>query len=327
MSRRNATGRHRSAGRAKTPLTGLTAAVQANAGVIGRRSAVFAASSGLAMTMGIPAANADKGDSASGAKTTEVIVPSATPEQTTGNASSATPSDISTPAPAQTAEVAVPAEVIINLEEATVTKATPPPAAAAVLPAVPETVDARRGDRPNRSNTPTRNRPTPERATPATPARPVTETPSNRRPATPATPATPKPVKKPVKKAPVAKKPVKKAPVSSSKKRAQIMSIAARYVGVPYRWGGTTPRGFDCSGYVQYVFKQAGISLPRTSGAQAKAGRRIPASQARPGDLVWKPKHIGIYAGNGMMYDAPRSGKSIVKRKIWFKPVYIRVIK
>lgn len=108
--------------------------------------------------------------------------------------------------------------------------------------------------------------------------------------------------------------------------RAQVLAVAARYSGVPYRWGGTTPAGFDCSGYVQYVFKQIGVNLPRTSGAQASAGVRVSASEARPGDLVYKPGHVGIYAGNGMMYDAPRSGKPVSKRKIWFTASYIRVI-
>ena len=106
------------------------------------------------------------------------------------------------------------------------------------------------------------------------------------------------------------------APGSSSF-GASVMRIAARYAGIMYRYGGTTPAGFDCSGYTSYVMRQVGISLPRTSAAQRAAARRVSRSEAVPGDLVFMPGHVGIYAGNGQMWDAPRTGKAISKRKIW----------
>ncbi|MGL5828039.1 MAG: C40 family peptidase [Angustibacter sp.] len=98
---------------------------------------------------------------------------------------------------------------------------------------------------------------------------------------------------------------------------AAVLKIAARYEGISYVYGGTTPRGFDCSGYVRYVFNQVGISLPRTSGAQIAATTRVSSSEARPGDLVYFPGHIGIYAGGGMMWDSPRTGRAIAKRAIY----------
>jgi cell wall-associated NlpC family hydrolase len=103
---------------------------------------------------------------------------------------------------------------------------------------------------------------------------------------------------------------------------SSVLSIAARYVGTPYVYGGTTPQGFDCSGYTRYVYAQFGISLPRTANAQMLATKRVSRSEAKPGDLVFfvsggRAYHNGIYAGNGMMYDSPRSGKSVSKRKIW----------
>jgi len=98
---------------------------------------------------------------------------------------------------------------------------------------------------------------------------------------------------------------------------ASVMRIAARYAGIMYRYGGTTPAGFDCSGYTSYVMRQLGISLPRTSGAQRAAARRVSRSEALPGDLVFMPGHVGIYAGNGQMWDSPRTGKPVSKRKIW----------
>ncbi len=75
---------------------------------------------------------------------------------------------------------------------------------------------------------------------------------------------------------------------------AAVLEIARRYVGVPYVWGGTTPAGFDCSGYTQYVYAQVGVSLPRTSSGQRGAGVVVSAADALPGDLVWSPGHIGI---------------------------------
>jgi cell wall-associated NlpC family hydrolase len=103
---------------------------------------------------------------------------------------------------------------------------------------------------------------------------------------------------------------------------SSVLAIAARYVGTPYVYGGTTPSGFDCSGFVGYVYRQLGVSLPRTANDQMNATKQIPRSQARPGDLVFfvsggRAYHDGIFAGGNMMYDSPRSGKSIQKREIW----------
>jgi cell wall-associated NlpC family hydrolase len=100
-----------------------------------------------------------------------------------------------------------------------------------------------------------------------------------------------------------------------------VTTEAARFEGTPYVWGGTTPQGFDCSGFVQYVYGQLGVSLPRTSEAQASVGSPVDSlSDAQPGDLVLfagsdgtaaSPGHVGIYLGNGEMIDAPHSGTSV----------------
>ncbi|WGW12668.1 NlpC/P60 family protein [Saxibacter everestensis] len=113
-----------------------------------------------------------------------------------------------------------------------------------------------------------------------------------------------------------------------SKSSSSVISIAKKYTGVPYVYGGTSPSGWDCSGFTAYVFKQVGVSLPRTSGAQKAAGRVVSAAEAKPGDLVWHPGHVGIYAGNGMMYDAgsPGSGTSYRSHSWMGSVTYIRVL-
>ena len=105
------------------------------------------------------------------------------------------------------------------------------------------------------------------------------------------------------------------APAASS---SRVVAIAKRYTGVPYVYGGTTPRGFDCSGFTSYVYRQAGHSLPRTAAAQASATRRV--SSPQPGDLVfygYPAYHVGIYVGGGNMIDAAKPGTRIHVHAIW----------
>lgn len=90
-------------------------------------------------------------------------------------------------------------------------------------------------------------------------------------------------------------------------KAQQVVSIAKSFVGTPYVWGGTSPSGWDCSGFTSYVYGKVGVSLDHSSGAQRGAGRTVSASEAKPGDLMWHPGHVGIYAGDGKMIDARNS--------------------
>lgn len=107
---------------------------------------------------------------------------------------------------------------------------------------------------------------------------------------------------------------------------ASVLAVASRYIGVTYRYGGSTPIAWDCSGATQYIYSQLGINLPRTANQQMLASTRISRSQARPGDLVFfisggSAYHVGIYAGGNMMYDAGRTGTSFSKRAIWTSAV------
>lgn len=91
----------------------------------------------------------------------------------------------------------------------------------------------------------------------------------------------------------------------------RILQIARQYLGTPYHFGGTGKAGIDCSGLVQAAYGQAGISLPHSSGAIGKMGHRIPVSAAQPGDILWKPGHVALYVGNGMILHAPKPGDHV----------------
>ncbi|MFJ5830230.1 NlpC/P60 family protein [Streptomyces sp. NPDC093089] len=105
------------------------------------------------------------------------------------------------------------------------------------------------------------------------------------------------------------------ADLGPASSRAAAAVIAARSaIGKPYVWGATGPSAFDCSGLMVWSYRQAGISLPRTSSAQRYAGRRVPLSQAQPGDLVTyrgDASHVAIYAGNGQVIHAPYPGARV----------------
>ena len=105
--------------------------------------------------------------------------------------------------------------------------------------------------------------------------------------------------------------PVVSTPLPSGEGGSAVASYAMQFVGVaPYMGGGTTPAGWDCSGFVQYVFAQFGVSLPRTSGAQATVGVAVPSlAEAVPGDIIANGSHAGIYIGNGMVVNAMNPGQ------------------
>ena len=99
----------------------------------------------------------------------------------------------------------------------------------------------------------------------------------------------------------------------SNARSSSVLKTASQYLGVPYRFGGDCPKGFDCSGYVKYVFEKHGKKLPRTADAQFKAGNNVKKSRLKEGDLVFfttyakGPSHVGIYYGKNRFIHASAS--------------------
>ena len=103
----------------------------------------------------------------------------------------------------------------------------------------------------------------------------------------------------------------------------QVVAVGQQYLGTPYVYGGATPSGFDCSGFIMFVYSQFGISLPHSVSGQAARGSKIAIADARPGAIVIMSGHDGIYMGNGLIMDAPRAGGVVSVRPIWTDAYYI----
>lgn len=124
-----------------------------------------------------------------------------------------------------------------------------------------------------------------------------------------------------------------RAPSGDSPVRETITLGALAQVGKPYRYGGAGPKVFDCSGLVHYVYAQAGVSAPRSTRDQFRAGRAIGRNEARAGDLLFyrfedkkpEPSHVVLYLGDGEAVHAPSSGGAVRATRIdtpWFEARY-----
>ncbi|CAL9646891.1 C40 family peptidase [Streptomyces sp. G3] len=113
---------------------------------------------------------------------------------------------------------------------------------------------------------------------------------------------------------------------------AKALKVAASKKGSPYRWGATGPYRFDCSGLTLYSFKKAGKKLPRTAAQQYNKTRHVSAKSRRAGDLVFfhsgrSVYHVGIYAGKGKLWHAPKTGDVVRLQKIWTSSVWYGRVK
>ncbi len=109
---------------------------------------------------------------------------------------------------------------------------------------------------------------------------------------------------------------------TQSDQRRELIAVARSLLGTPYRYGGSDPGGFDCSGLVQYAHGKAGIRVPRTTGQQWRHASRLNRDHLLPGDLVFfrlsgnKSNHVGIYEGRGVFIHAPSSGKRVSRASL-----------
>jgi peptidoglycan endopeptidase LytE len=113
---------------------------------------------------------------------------------------------------------------------------------------------------------------------------------------------------------------------SSSRKGSDVVAYAKKFIGIPYKYGGSSPKtGFDCSGFTSYVYKHFGVKLPRSSRDQLKVGTSVSRSNLKPGDLVLfgnPVHHVGIYVGNDQYIHAPRTGEKIKISKLSGRKFY-----
>src|SRR2546428_14014426 len=105
--------------------------------------------------------------------------------------------------------------------------------------------------------------------------------------------------------------PISERPPAEPPRSQTVVALAKRHVGAPYRWGGSSPSGFDCSGLVRYVYAQVGVSLPHNAAQQYRYGMPVSRDRLEPGDLVFFDglRHNGIYVGRGRFFHARQTGK------------------
>jgi peptidoglycan DL-endopeptidase CwlO len=297
----SATGRHRASQRTSTPLATLTGSLSVVGDYVGsvRRSGVIIAmSSGLVASMAMPAHAVNDAPEAFGPMTASIpMVPGTTAGEALFTAPEggllALPPDLAT----DETTIAAPAAATVDFDHSSFTVVTDAGTFAPRGEFVP------RGDSsaPRGEFTPRTGDQQPQTRRERRQAAPGGDTVvTTRRSAADTT----------------AETPAVTAPKSGIGSRA--VAIAFRYEGVPYAWGGLSPRGFDCSGFTKYVYGQLGIGLGRTVADQRDDVRIVSRSQAKPGDLViFGNSHIGIYLGDGYMIDAPHRGATVQKRKIY----------
>ena len=322
MTTRHALGRHRATPVRTNPLESISKAVSSNAGSVGRQAAVIAAASGLVLSIGVPAQatpatrEADKAPASDvlhadlAAKTTSVQ-PAAVKvnlaetdvkkaEKSISVASIKSATDGADYRAAQKAEREAVEKAAAERREAA------EKAAAERQEAAQEAAADRREAASNRQAAPaprstTSNSSSSSNSTSSSSSTTSSSSSNNSGTTTAST----------------SSNVTKKAPKTAvSTGNSSIASMAKQYIGSPYVFGGSTPGGWDCSGFVQYIYGKAGVSLPHNAAAQRASGKLVRTSSPKPGDLVFQSNdsHVGIYIGGGKMVGAQNPSAGTVVR-------------
>ncbi|GAA4377880.1 C40 family peptidase [Paeniglutamicibacter cryotolerans] len=297
MSKREILGRHRATPVRTNPLEAISKAVSSNAGSVGRQAAVIAAASGLVLTLGV----------SQGAPTRE--------------ASAAPVEGLSADRVAVKAVTVSKSKVkALDIERAELTSK---PAPAPVVVAVATTVRASTANTAAPVTRSSGNTAAPVTRSSGNTAAPVTRSSGNASAASMAPMTRSSRASGTTSNAPAPQVSAEESTVVSSS-LSGISATAARYVGVPYVWGGNTPSGWDCSGFVKYVYAQHGINIARGTSAIRSSGQFKRTSNPQPGDLVFQNGggHVGIYLGGGKMIGAQNPSVGTLIHSVTRNPLF-----
>ncbi|WP_417221058.1 C40 family peptidase [Arthrobacter sp.] len=289
-------GRHRAMPARSNPLGSISKAVSSNAGSVGRQAAVIAAASGLVLTLGVPAEGAPAAREAAKAPAADILRTSVdTPAAVT----------VADAKPRELKQIKVSVADVKSTDgsahRAALRKAAAEREAAQEAAAEREAAQADAAAAAEREDAAAGAAMTRESRQSSTPAQPSTSN-NAESTGTVTTASTPK-----------------KTEASSSASSVGLSGIAGMamgYEGTPYVWGGSSPSGWDCSGFIQYIYGKAGISLPHNTTAIRTSGKFVKTSNPKPGDLVYQNggSHAGIYIGGGKIIGAQNPSVGTVVR-------------
>lgn len=288
MTKRQALGRHRATPVRSNPLESISKAVSSNAGSVGRQAAVIAAASGLVLSIGVPAQATPATREADKAPVADIL-----------RASLSTPAAVTVPTVKTKSEKPIRVAGIADATDGSAYRAQQAreEAAAEREAAAEAAEEAAAAEREATQEAAAVS----EASAGAAMTSESRQTSSQAQETTTAAASTPKKVE---------------APSAPSASLSGIAGTAMSYKGAPYAWGGSTPSGWDCSGFVKYVYAQHGISLPHGTSALRSSGKFVQTSSPKPGDLVFQNGggHVGIYIGGGKIIGAQNPSVGTVER-------------
>ncbi|GAA1116015.1 C40 family peptidase [Citricoccus alkalitolerans] len=283
MSKRSSAARHRAVPANANPLEAISKAVSSNAGTVGRQAAVVAAASGLVLSIGMPA----QGAAPAVRETTSIPAPGLDIER----------------AAVTTVNVAAAKDAKVELDRASVTsKPAPEPEPAPEPAPEPEYTAASQSESTERAE---RSAPSESSSTTSSSSSSDESEESSRESSAPQEAA------------------AEPAPAAQSSSVGGVVGAAYAGVGVPYVYGGKTTSGWDCSGFVAWAYRQAGINIPSSTSAIRGSGLFVQTSNPKPGDLVFQNGggHVGIYVGNGQMIGAQNPSVGTFQHSVTRNPL------